>query len=184
MVQVHPESTLFYNGQASIAPILSRFLPMMSESTPSLAISAKQTSTDPCRHNGDYRSGHNSLGNGAFIQANSLTPLTYLTTFPRPLVLLPFIHSIFLMGQASKVALIPWDPDSPAHRQCLVQQREECSWHQEKVETTWKDEQIRGDKCIYWIVRVFSPELSGSESITFYLRRLSRCFRPMSHMRR
>ncbi|KAJ5183704.1 hypothetical protein N7492_001320 [Penicillium capsulatum] len=62
------------------------------------------------------------------------------------------------MGNVSKIDLIPWDPDSLAHRTCLRQQRVECSWHQEKVDTVWREEQTKGDKCIYWIV------LSSDES--------------------
>ncbi|KAJ5664656.1 Acyl-CoA N-acyltransferase [Penicillium macrosclerotiorum] len=49
------------------------------------------------------------------------------------------------------VTLIPWDPHSPAHRRCLLDQRDECGWDQDKVEHIWKENQIKGTKCIYWI---------------------------------
>ena len=69
------------------------------------------------------------------------------------------------MGHAVGVSLIPWDPDSTAHRKCLLRQREECGWHQEKVETTWRKEQVKGLKCTYWIVRssiLFTIQPRGS----------------------
>ncbi|KAJ5861428.1 uncharacterized protein N7529_008738 [Penicillium soppii] len=53
---------------------------------------------------------------------------------------------------ASKVTLIPWDADSEVHREWLVKQRVECSWHQDKVQTKWKIQQQKGEKCIFWIV--------------------------------
>lgn len=56
------------------------------------------------------------------------------------------------MSSKSKVILIPWDYDSAAHRAVLSKQREECTWHQEKVEKEWRELQAKGDKCIYWIV--------------------------------
>ncbi|GKZ29561.1 hypothetical protein AbraIFM66950_005399 [Aspergillus brasiliensis] len=56
------------------------------------------------------------------------------------------------MSSTSEVALIPWDPLSESHRLLLFKQRVECSWDMEKVEEIWRNEQIRGDKCIYWIV--------------------------------
>lgn len=51
-----------------------------------------------------------------------------------------------------KVVLVPWDFDSPAHRQILQNQRQECTWHHDKVEKEWRDAQEKGQKCIYWIV--------------------------------
>ncbi|KAJ5917287.1 hypothetical protein N7466_010841 [Penicillium verhagenii] len=56
------------------------------------------------------------------------------------------------MGSTSKVSLIPWDPLSEPHRERLYQQRVECSWDMDKVNEIWKDAQLRGEKCIYWIV--------------------------------
>ncbi|KAJ5294150.1 hypothetical protein N7508_008971 [Penicillium antarcticum] len=56
------------------------------------------------------------------------------------------------MGLTTKVNLFPWDPSSDLHVELLVTQRVECSWDQEKVETKWKGQQLRGEKCIYWIV--------------------------------
>ncbi|KAJ5748821.1 uncharacterized protein N7511_010517 [Penicillium nucicola] len=61
------------------------------------------------------------------------------------------------MGQTTEVTLFPWDSNSDAHVELLVKQRVECSWHQEKVETEWKGQQLRGEKCIYWIV-LSSPD--------------------------
>ncbi|KAJ5236744.1 hypothetical protein N7489_006835 [Penicillium chrysogenum] len=56
------------------------------------------------------------------------------------------------MGPSSKVTLFPWDPNSDLHLKRLVSQRVECSWHQEEVEPKWKKQQLKGEKCIYWIV--------------------------------
>ncbi|KAJ6015400.1 hypothetical protein N7540_009991 [Penicillium herquei] len=55
------------------------------------------------------------------------------------------------MSSKSDVLLIPWDPESVVHRQTLLKQRIECSWHQEKVEHQWRELQKNGGKCIYWI---------------------------------
>ncbi|KAJ5622406.1 hypothetical protein N7528_005638 [Penicillium herquei] len=55
------------------------------------------------------------------------------------------------MSSKSNVLLIPWDPESVVHRQTLLKQRIECSWHQEKVEGQWRELQKTGGKCIYWI---------------------------------
>ncbi|CAI7655036.1 unnamed protein product [Penicillium discolor] len=56
------------------------------------------------------------------------------------------------MGSTSKVTLFPWDPSSEVHLKCLVSQRVECGWDKGKVETKWKEQQLKGEKCIYWIV--------------------------------
>lgn len=56
------------------------------------------------------------------------------------------------MAPNAQVTLIPWDPESVTHRQWLIRQRDECGWDQDKVETTWKEYQTKGYKCIYWIV--------------------------------
>lgn len=60
------------------------------------------------------------------------------------------------MTSKTKVTLIPWDPQSLTHRQCLIRQRDECGWDQDKVEGIWKELQTKGYKCIYWIVSIFS----------------------------
>lgn len=57
------------------------------------------------------------------------------------------------MGSTSKVTLIPWDPLSELHRELLYKQRVECLWDMDKVNEIWKDAQLKGEKCIYWIVR-------------------------------
>lgn len=56
-----------------------------------------------------------------------------------------------MMDLTSEITLIPWDPLSESHRMLLVKQRVDCSWDMELVQEIWRDEQIRGDKCIYWI---------------------------------
>ncbi|CAG8939415.1 unnamed protein product [Penicillium salamii] len=53
-----------------------------------------------------------------------------------------------------KLVLIPWDAESQAHRDWLVRQRVECGWHKEQVETKWKDQQLKGQKCIFWIEKL------------------------------
>lgn len=58
------------------------------------------------------------------------------------------------MAPKIQVTLVPWDPQSLTHRQCLIKQRDECGWDQDKVEGLWKDLQIEGYKCIYWIVSI------------------------------
>ncbi|CAI7602629.1 unnamed protein product [Penicillium palitans] len=55
------------------------------------------------------------------------------------------------MGSSSKVTLFPWDPSSDIHLKCLVSQRVECGWDMGKVETKWKKQQLKGEKCVYWI---------------------------------
>ncbi|KAE8311942.1 hypothetical protein BDV41DRAFT_540472 [Aspergillus transmontanensis] len=55
------------------------------------------------------------------------------------------------MSSTSEVTLIPWDPLSESHRTLLFKQRVECSWDMEMVQEIWKNQQIEGEKCIYWI---------------------------------
>jgi hypothetical protein len=65
-----------------------------------------------------------------------------------------------IMGSSSKVTLFPWDPNSDIHLKCLVSQRVECGWDKGKVETKWKKQQLKGEKCIYWVVssiQYYSP---------------------------
>ncbi|KAJ5291054.1 hypothetical protein N7478_000305 [Penicillium angulare] len=59
------------------------------------------------------------------------------------------------MSSRATVVLTPWDSESLAHRRVLFQQREECTWHQDKVEKEWRESQAKGTKCIYWIVLPF-----------------------------
>lgn len=49
--------------------------------------------------------------------------------------------------------LIPWDPESPEQVERLVEQRIQCGWNIDKPESVWRKGQIKGSKCIYWIVR-------------------------------
>ncbi|KAJ5641499.1 hypothetical protein N7490_005499 [Penicillium lividum] len=74
------------------------------------------------------------------------------------------------MGSRLKVTLIPWDFDSTAHRQVLFRQRQECSWHQERVEKEWREAQAKGSKCIYWINQVFPDDSHITEHMRLYLR--------------
>ncbi|KAJ6006675.1 hypothetical protein N7451_004619 [Penicillium sp. IBT 35674x] len=85
------------------------------------------------------------------------------------------------MSSKSKVILIPWDCDSAVHRAVLSKQREECSWHQEKVEKEWRELQAKGHKCIYWIT---SDKLSDTaQSINAVPRRVShQTFIPIGHI--
>jgi len=65
-----------------------------------------------------------------------------------------------MMDLTSEITLIPWDPLSESHRMLLFRQRVDCSWDMELVQEIWRDEQIRGDKCIYWIVSFTSTALA------------------------
>ena len=58
------------------------------------------------------------------------------------------------MVLTAKVTLVPWDPLSELHREWLYKQRVECLWDMDKVNEIWKDAQLKGEKCIYWIVRI------------------------------
>ncbi|KAJ5128583.1 hypothetical protein N7448_002300 [Penicillium atrosanguineum] len=67
------------------------------------------------------------------------------------------------MASKTNVALIPWDAKSEAHRRWLYKQRVLCNWDWEKVEGEWKEKQIKGEKCMYWIVRQFNDS-EGTDS--------------------
>lgn len=54
-------------------------------------------------------------------------------------------------GSASKIQLIPWDPTNEQHAQRLYEQRVACTWDYESI-PQWKDQVLRGDKFMYWIV--------------------------------
>ncbi|KAJ5392308.1 hypothetical protein N7509_007798 [Penicillium cosmopolitanum] len=66
------------------------------------------------------------------------------------------------MGSNLKISLIPWDAESVTHRRWLYDQRIQCNWDHEKVEEEWRQQQIRGEKCMYWIVR--QSELGSAKS--------------------
>lgn len=51
-----------------------------------------------------------------------------------------------------RAEFIPWDPKSQRHVDRLIEQRIDCGWHEEKPAGAWKDAQLAGTKCIYWIV--------------------------------
>ncbi|CAG7960827.1 unnamed protein product [Penicillium olsonii] len=59
-----------------------------------------------------------------------------------------------------QLRLIPWDAESQAHREWLVKQRIECGWHKEKVEVTWRSQQLKGQKCIFWIQKLEDTALT------------------------
>ncbi|KAJ5936677.1 hypothetical protein N7466_003127 [Penicillium verhagenii] len=85
------------------------------------------------------------------------------------------------MMPKAKVVLIPWDPDSGAHRKALVKQREECSWHQERVEKEWREAQAKGEKCIYWIKNPLLRDTA--QSINAIPRKPShKAFVPVGHI--
>ncbi|KAB8220226.1 hypothetical protein BDV33DRAFT_172716 [Aspergillus novoparasiticus] len=69
------------------------------------------------------------------------------------------------MSSTSEVTLIPWDPLSESHRTLLFKQRVECSWDMEMVQEIWKNQQIEGEKCIYWIT-LSSNDFVGEERET------------------
>ncbi|KUJ07232.1 uncharacterized protein LY89DRAFT_631812 [Mollisia scopiformis] len=52
---------------------------------------------------------------------------------------------------STKVVLVPWDPDSRAHAERMVQQRIACGWHQDTV-PKWQIRQREGKKNLQWIV--------------------------------
>lgn len=54
-------------------------------------------------------------------------------------------------GACPEILLIPWDPDSPAHVDRMVQQRLACGWHAGDVEA-WAALQREGKKGLHWIV--------------------------------
>lgn len=77
------------------------------------------------------------------------------------------------MGSSSKVTLFPWDPSSDIHLKCLVSQRVECGWDMGKVETKWKKQQLKGEKCVYWIVssiQYYSPLVFNTNKSRICLR--------------
>jgi hypothetical protein len=57
-----------------------------------------------------------------------------------------------VMSSKVKVLLFPWDAESAIHRRSLYNQRVQCNWDHEKVEKEWREQQIKGEKCMYWIV--------------------------------
>lgn len=70
----------------------------------------------------------------------------------------PFYSYTEIMTPNLDVALVPWDPESPAHSDRLYQQRIACGWEKELVES-WKDLQRQGKKSIFWIVSSFTPSI-------------------------
>ncbi|KAK2016443.1 hypothetical protein LZ32DRAFT_601253 [Colletotrichum eremochloae] len=56
---------------------------------------------------------------------------------------------------ATRVTLIPWDPESADHVTRMLDQRIECGWDSDMV-PSWQAYQRSGFKCIYWIVSFVS----------------------------
>ncbi|RDW75435.1 hypothetical protein BP6252_06577 [Coleophoma cylindrospora] len=56
------------------------------------------------------------------------------------------------MSPTSKplVTLIPWDPESPEHRERMYQQRVACGWNQEAV-GGWTEAQLKGKMALHWV---------------------------------
>ncbi|KAJ5610733.1 hypothetical protein N7510_007452 [Penicillium lagena] len=67
------------------------------------------------------------------------------------------------MSSKPKISFFPWDATSVAHRRRLYKQRVQCNWYYEKVEEEWREQQIKGEKCMYWIVRQ-SDDIEGTKS--------------------
>jgi hypothetical protein len=51
----------------------------------------------------------------------------------------------------TKVDLIAWDPESPAHAERMVQHRIACGWKQDYIEG-WKVLQKEGKMALQWVV--------------------------------
>lgn len=58
------------------------------------------------------------------------------------------------MGSCARkeIVLIPWDPESPEHRELLLQQRVTCGWYDHYVKG-WEERQRSGKVALQWIVR-------------------------------
>lgn len=54
-----------------------------------------------------------------------------------------------------EIVLIPWDPESPEHRERLYQQRIACGWYENYVEG-WQERQRSGKVSLQWIVRTIT----------------------------
>ena len=79
-----------------------------------------------------------------------------------------------------RVTLVPWDAGSSVHVQELFEQRVQCGWNADMVES-WKKEQEEGSKCIYWVVSVH-PIRSLSEGP--FADDLDRLFRVMHQIKK
>jgi len=51
----------------------------------------------------------------------------------------------------AQINLIPWDPDSPAHIERMIEQRIACGWRSEEVDL-WRQPQREGKVNIQWVV--------------------------------
>ncbi|KAM0424824.1 hypothetical protein ACHAPT_009880 [Fusarium lateritium] len=66
-----------------------------------------------------------------------------------------------LATRQDQLLLVPWDPESPEHIARLIEQRVQCGWNSELVETKWRAKQSSGNKCIYWIT--LSPDDASTQ---------------------
>lgn len=87
--------------------------------------------------------------------AKSFSLYGFYFLFSSQIIIVPL--TIRVEMAISNLVLIPWDAESPAHQEWLIKQREACGWHQEYVATKWKSEQLKGLKCIFWIVS-YNPD--------------------------
>lgn len=53
-----------------------------------------------------------------------------------------------------QIKVIPWDPESPEHRDRLFQQRVACGWKSDKIDK-WCKLQKDGSMSIHWIVSLY-----------------------------
>lgn len=63
-----------------------------------------------------------------------------------------------------KVELIPWDHTSEAHYERMYDQRIACGWRANEV-PDWKDSQLKGNKAMYWVVRLPPPQSSDHSTL-------------------
>ncbi|KAI5464258.1 hypothetical protein BGZ63DRAFT_148780 [Mariannaea sp. PMI_226] len=66
------------------------------------------------------------------------------------------------MPSESPVHLIPWDPDCDDHHKIMTQQRCECGWDYDKLDS-WKETQKSGQKCLFWIT-ILDSDIESEQS--------------------
>jgi 7-cyano-7-deazaguanine synthase in queuosine biosynthesis len=54
-------------------------------------------------------------------------------------------------SSTAQIQLIPWDPESPAHVERMIQQRIACGWKHDKIEG-YRDLQREGKVTLQWVV--------------------------------
>ncbi|KDN67578.1 hypothetical protein CSUB01_03632 [Colletotrichum sublineola] len=81
---------------------------------------------------------------------------------------------------ATRVTLIPWDPESADHVTRMLDQRIECGWDSDMV-PSWQAYQRSGFKCIYWIET--EPIVDTAQSIFAVSRKPTGTpFHPVGHI--